>query len=54
MDVKFKASRDKFQHTRLILADARLGLSAMRADLVGLGHVVLEANLRQSIIIRLA
>ena len=54
VDLKFKAGRDELQHACLILADACLGLSAMRADLIGLGHVVLDADLRQSIVIRLA
>ncbi len=54
VDVKLKASRDEFQHPSLILSDARLGLSTVCADLVSLGQVVLDTNLRQSIVIRLA
>ena len=45
---------DEFQHTCLIFADAYLGLSAVRADLVCLGYVVIDANLREPVIIRLA
>ena len=54
VDLKFKAGRDEIQHACLVLADACLGLSAVRADLVGLGDVVLDSDLRQSIVIRLA
>ena len=51
--MKLKVGRDELQHARLILADACLGFAAVRADLLGLGHVVLDADLRQLIVIRL-
>ncbi len=46
MDLELKAGGDELQHACLILADACLGFSAMRADLLGLGYVVLDADLR--------
>jgi hypothetical protein len=52
VDVKLKPRRDELQQPCLILANASLGFSAVRADLVGLGHVVLDANLRQAIVIK--
>ena len=54
VDLKLEVGGDKVQHPRLILADACLGLAALRANLLGLGHVVLDAHLRQSIVIGLA
>src|SRR5689334_23319384 len=54
VDMKFKMGRDKLQHACLILADACLELSAMRAQLLSLGDIVLDAHLRQSIVIWLA
>ncbi len=46
MDLELKAGGDELQHACLILADECLGFSAMRADLLGLGYVVLDADLR--------
>jgi hypothetical protein len=54
VDMKFKVGRDKLQHTCFILADACLGFSALRAELLGLGYIMLEAHLGQSIVIELA
>jgi hypothetical protein len=54
VDVQLNAGRDELQHAGFILAEACLGLSAVRAKLLGLGHVVLDTDLSQSIVIRLA
>ena len=54
VDVEFKAGWDELQHACLIFADACLGLSAVRANLLGLGDIVLDANLRQPIVVRFA
>jgi hypothetical protein len=54
VDMKLEVGRDKLQHTCLILTDACLGLSAMRAKLLGFGYIMLGAHLRQSIVIWLA
>jgi hypothetical protein len=54
VDVQFKVRRNELEHACLVLTDPRLGLSAVRADLLGLGQVVFDADLRQMIIIRLA
>ena len=54
VDLKFKAGGNEIQHAGLVLANARLGFTAMRADLIGLGDVVLDADLRQSLVIWLA
>src|SRR5215469_7910337 len=54
VDMKFKVSRDKLQHTCLILTDTCLEFSAMRAKLLGLGYIMLDAHLRQSIVFWLA
>jgi hypothetical protein len=54
VDLELKAGRDELQHARLIVADACLGLSTLGAKLISLGHVVLDANLRQSVVIGLA
>jgi hypothetical protein len=51
VDVHFKVGRDELQDACLILADACLGFSAVRADFLGLGQVVLDANLRQLIVV---
>jgi hypothetical protein len=53
MHVHFKVGRDELQDACLIMADARLEFSAVRADFLGLGQVVLDANLRQLIVVRL-
>jgi hypothetical protein len=53
VDLQFKVGGDEIQHACLILADACLGLSAVRAELIGLRDVVLDADLRQSLVIRL-
>ena len=47
-------SRDEVEHAGLVLADARLVFPAVRADLLGLGHIMFDAYLRQAIVIRLA
>jgi hypothetical protein len=54
VDLKFEVGRDELQHACLILADACLGLSAVRAKLLGLGHVMRDSDLRQPIVIQLA
>jgi len=54
VDVQFKTGRDELQHAGFILADACLGLSTVRADLVGLGDVMLDADLGQLFVIWLA
>ena len=46
--------RDELEHASLVLADARLVFPAVRADLLGLGHIMFDAHLRQAIVIRLA
>jgi hypothetical protein len=46
VDLKLKVGENEIQHACLILADACLGLSAMRADLFGLRDVVLDMDLR--------
>ena len=53
VDINFKVSRDEIHHTGLILADACLVFSAARANLLGLGHIMLKAYLRQAIKVRL-
>ena len=53
MNVHFEVGRDELKDACLILADACLGFSAVRADLFGLGHVMLDADLRQLIVVRL-
>ena len=54
VNMKLEVGRDKLQHACLILADACLGFSAVRATLLGLGDIMLDAHLRQPIVIRLA
>src|SRR5262245_13124818 len=54
VELKFKVGRDELQHTRLILADACLEFLALRAKLVGLEYVMLDAHLSQAIVIGLA
>ena len=46
VDMKFKVGGDELQHTGLILADACLGFSTLRAKLLGLGYIMLDAHLR--------
>ncbi len=53
VDVHFKVGRDELQDACLIMADTCLGFTAVRADFLGLGQVVLDANLRQLIVVRL-
>jgi hypothetical protein len=53
VNVHFKVGRDELQDACLIMADACLGFTAARADFLGLGQVVLDANLRQLIVVRL-
>ena len=52
--MKLEACRDELEHAGLILADARLVFAATRANLLGLGHIVLDTHLGQAIVIRLA
>jgi hypothetical protein len=54
VNLQFKAGWDEVQHAAFILADACLGLSTVRADLIGLRDVVLDSDLRQPVEIRLA
>jgi hypothetical protein len=54
VDAKLKVGRDELQYARLILADACFVFSASRTELVGLGYVVLDAHLNQSIEIQFA
>jgi len=53
VDVELEVSRDELEHAGLVLADARLVFPAVRADLLGLGHVVLDTHFGQAIVIRL-
>jgi hypothetical protein len=52
--LELEVGRDKVEHPCFVLADACFGLAALRTNLVGLGDVVLDAQLRQSLVIRLA
>jgi hypothetical protein len=54
VDVKLETGGDVLKHACLILADACLRCSTLVADPVGLRDIVLDADLRQSIIIGLA
>jgi hypothetical protein len=54
VNVQLEVRWYEFQRACLVLADTHLRLTAMIADLVGLGHIVLDSDLRQAIVIGLA
>ena len=47
MNVDFQPGRDVFEHGRLVLADPHLGRPAAGAGLLGVGEVVLDADVRE-------
>lgn len=49
MDLKFEPGGEEFEDSRFVLADLGLGLAATIAGFLGLGDVVLEANLGEFI-----
>ena len=51
--MELEVGRDKLKYPRFILADPGLVLAAVRANLLGLGDVMLDAYLRQAIVIGL-
>jgi hypothetical protein len=51
--MELEVSRDKVQLLSLVHADACLVLAALRANLLGLGQVMLDTHLTQAVVIRL-
>jgi hypothetical protein len=54
VDLQFKTSRNEVQHAGLVLANACLDFTAVCADLLSFWDVVLDSDLRQSVVIGLA